>query len=294
MLKVWVRENTPQLYMFLRRCKATLHDVAIRVHLAALTLLRRDCDVLVVVGMRRTGNHAVISWIKEQCEGSFLFYNNINPECSPFSARMTEHKIGFSGKPLLVFSYEDQPSVAIDSPFLDEALRKYCRSPTTSCRTVLILRDPYNLFASRLKKWPEVLNDPLASARMVNLWKNYAKEFGATHAQGEQRPLTSINYNQFILSETYRKELSNELGLNFSDAGLQHIPVYGHGSSFDVENFERAAVNLDVTTRWTFFKENDEFWDLFDDSELQRLSKTIFRSPELPQGRPKGASACSS
>lgn len=294
MLKAWVGENVPPLYRFLRRCKATFHDIAVRVHLAALGLLRRDCDVLVVVGMRRTGNHAVINWIKEQCEGSFLFFNNINPQCSPFSARMTEHKIGFSGKPLLVFSYEDQPSVAIDSLPLEEALKKYCRSPTTSCRTILILRDPYNLFASRLKKWPEILHDPTAREKMVGLWKDYAQEFGAARARGENRPLISINYNHFILSEMYRKELSNELGLNFSDEGLQHIPVYGHGSSFDVSNFERAAVNLDVTTRWTFFKENEEFWDLFDDPEIQQLSQALFCSPELPQGRrPKGVSACS-
>ena len=36
-------------------------------------------EILVVFGMRRSGNHLAINWILEQVDGAAVFYNNIKP-----------------------------------------------------------------------------------------------------------------------------------------------------------------------------------------------------------------------
>lgn len=282
MLKAFFKKNTPRLYVSLRRCKGYLHERAIAFHVFLLKLFRRDCDVMVVIGMRRTGNHAVINWIKHQCDGSFLFFNNITPECSPFSALMKEQKIGFSGKPLLVFSYEDKTFDAINSAPLNNVIKQFCRSPDKNVKTVLILRDPYNLFASRLKKWPEVMRNADSRDQLVELWKSYASEFGADRIPGEQRALVSVNYNEFVQNPGYRQQLSQQLGLRYTDKGLEKVAFYGHGSSFDIGNIDKAALELDVLKRWTVFQDDEDFWRLFEDAKLQRLSQEIFRPAELP------------
>src|SRR4051794_21427526 len=121
-----------------------------------------------VVGMSRSGNHAIINWILDQCRGRSCFLNCAEPGFNPFaSARPltpeapghrasfegfeieAERRGRFSRKDLLIHSYED----TFLGPFAKAATEeRHHRWVGSSARRIdlLILRDPRNLFASRL------------------------------------------------------------------------------------------------------------------------------------------------
>jgi hypothetical protein len=154
----------------------------------------------------------------------------------------------------------------------------------------LILRDPYNHFASMLARpryvFPYVDSmkeidqyKTAASAaerkgkKMQNaipLWKHYAKEW---LRETDYLKCVPVSYNEWFVSLEYRQSLSESCGLEFSDSRLNYIPRPGGGSSF--EKKKKRGQNLDVLNRWQVFKDKEWFDQLFDE-EIQELSKRIF------------------
>jgi hypothetical protein len=121
-----------------------------------------------IVGMSRSGNHAIINWIIRQAAGRLCFLNCAEPKSNPFaSARRLVHGApyivnydGFdiaaerrgilSRKAYLLHSYEDCFLGTVNSRSFAVCHEAWVGA---SCRRVdvLILRDPFNLFASRRK-----------------------------------------------------------------------------------------------------------------------------------------------
>src|SRR4051794_12463101 len=121
-----------------------------------------------VVGMSRSGNHAIINWIIAQSPGRTCFLNCAEPGHNPFvSARPRTPELpgwrasyeGFeieaeragrlSRKDLLIHSYEDTFLGPFKKPEIEA---RHDAEVGSSGRRIdmLILRDPRNLFASRL------------------------------------------------------------------------------------------------------------------------------------------------
>ncbi|NES07768.1 MAG: hypothetical protein F6K22_36255, partial [Okeania sp. SIO2F4] len=121
-----------------------------------------------VAGMKRTGNHAIINWVKSQHTGEVGFINNVVANENPYRYKyenlqdnFPEHKWAiehnrkqaqgnFIKRDCLTYSYEDFPleQIAIDKfehkhdLYLGKSAIRY---------DLLIIRDPFNLLASRLK-----------------------------------------------------------------------------------------------------------------------------------------------
>src|SRR5918998_959945 len=135
--------------------------------------------------MSRSGNHAIIDWILSQARGRTCFLNCAEPGTNPFvSARplsdceppfrvnyprfdaAREAAGRLSRKAYLVHSYEDV--------FL-RGLATDARGVGTSRRRVdvLILRDPFNLFASRLARGIGEVTVPTAG----RIWCQHAREY---------------------------------------------------------------------------------------------------------------------
>jgi len=152
-----------------------------------------------VVGMSRSGNHAIIDWILAQARGRTCFLNCAEPGTNPFlSARPisefeSPHRVNYRGfraarearghlsyKDLLVHSYED---IFLRGLRRDAAGAHRDRRVGRSRRRIdlLIVRDPFNLFASRLAS--RIGHVTLATAGRI--WCQHAREylgFGGTCA----------------------------------------------------------------------------------------------------------------
>ena len=139
-------------------------------------------------------------------------------------------------------------------------------------KTVLILRDAFNTFASvhrgirrrraRLKTF------------YAGHWKAYAREF-----LGETSFLPAdtvkIRYNDWFRDEAYRRTISEQLGFDYTNEGLNEVRGYGGGSSFTGQEFDQQAQKMDVLNRWRHFKD-DEMYRSAIDAETVDLSTRIF------------------
>lgn len=242
-----------------------------------------------IIGLSRSGNHAIINWMLAHMEGRVCFLNCAEPKSNPFiSARpmgsgmstitnfaefnLQEEQQGkVSPKDYLLYSYEDC-FLGLLNHAPSEVLHDEWMGRSDLRRNLLILRDPFNLFASRMHYGL----DQIPHGRAMQIWKQHARD-----ALGARRYLPSsrmfISYNDWVASQSYRQQLAEELGLDFTDSGVDEVPDTAGGSSFDGLRYHRDASRMRVLDRWQEFADDDNYWSLFDD-EVIRLSNELFGS----------------
>ena len=249
-----------------------------------------------VLGMSRSGNHAIVDWIFEQAEGPKLLLNCAEGGTNPFqSCRPLASGKGWRAEPeidfnaasrgchedrrLLVHTYEDSWLDYVFSAELEEHGQEWLGQSRRKI-SMLVLRDPYNLFASRKRMGR---NLPPDIAR--DLWKQHAREaLGDTH---ELRSETLIVlYNRWQSDKNYRREIVNWLGLQFSDRGIDSVPECAGGSSFDGTAFDGKATAMATDRRWTHFADDEGFRQFFD-NEMVQLTERLYGLPlPIPLRRP--------
>lgn len=250
-----------------------------------------------IVGMSRSGNHPIINWITNQLSGRFCFLNCAEPKTNPFyTARPlsqedetylvnyhnfdlnAEKKGSFSYKDYLIHSYEDCFLGMLSNKIFEKQHDTFV-GYSGQRFDILILRDPFNLFASRKKAGlfyaqEELKSKPVSPLTAIRIWKQHAREFiDAKKYLRHHRIL--INYNQWACDYTYRKELAAALGLDFTDTGFQDVSSCAGGSSFDGLKYNNRADKMKVLDRWKYFVDDQDYKNIFDD-EMIHLSHEIF------------------
>lgn len=291
-----------------------------------------------VLGLQRSGNHAVIEWILEQHSGKkACFLNNVrHGEHDPYVTARQSYSYGFGDdrnpvavrsapKHVLIYSYEDdhrqmQEGRNILASVYDEGFeraREQYLGRSKHRLDIIILRDPFNFFASRLKKHdslPGVVRD-LDVTR--SNWKVLATHVLAEDANPMGNTLF-VNYNRWFSDKQYRRDLSARLLGSFSDASLSAVSGFGGGSSFDSTDYSRltwrailrkwrkafdpkaytrlrkqwsrvvapGAQNMKVLERWQELREDSTYRKIFADRELLELAQRLFG--DLPGAREFG------
>lgn len=255
-----------------------------------------------VLGMSRSGNHAITDWIYAQADKPKLLLNCAEGRTNPFhSCRPLASGKGWRAEPeidfaaarrgchddrrLLIHTYEDSWLDYVFSEELEEHGAAWLGGSRRKI-SMLVLRDPYNLFASRMRMGR---NLPPHIAR--DLWKQHARE-----ALGEPQQLAGevlpVLYNQWQCDQEYRRSIADRLGLRFSDRGIDRVPDCAGGSSFDGTEFDGKATAMATDRRWSHFANNPGFRAFFD-REMIELSEQLFGLPmpsALRQAEP--ANAC--
>lgn len=238
-----------------------------------------------LIGLKRTGNHGITNWImKQYYEAKIAYLNDVKPQYSPYRLYYNhfpdnrfnkEAFCQFSKKDLLFYSYEDQPlSQIVDAQF--EKKHDLYLGKSSKRYDVLILRDPFNLFASRLKMMDGLSGfHYLIQKISIDLWISYAQEFLEETDYLNQKKVF-INYNKWFCDQEYRKNLSQQLDLQFSDMGLEKVKGQGGGSSFDKLNFTGKATQMKVFERWHNVKDDPRFINIFKNEQLWDYSEKIF------------------
>jgi hypothetical protein len=184
----------------------------------------------------------------------------------------------FSRKDFLVYDLENRDL----SHFAGESIEKEHDALAGRSRErydVLVLRDPFNLFASALQFYVNgtIYLRGLPRRSMlgkVERWKQYAREFiGQTHFLPQKK--IAMTYNQWFLSAEYRKTIAFTLGIDAANSAVEHVPGFGGGSSFDGAKYQNAATRMRTLERWKHFRGSELYRSLFDD-EVFDLSGKIF------------------
>ncbi len=205
-------------------------------------------------GLKRSGNHAVINWIREN--RNYDFVNNIAPIGRYLDQELPKFDIGylrlkralrkiylernFDGFRLhqridLLVSVEDTPPDYI--PF---------RKTPKNLIEVNLIRSFENILASRIKKafaekkslaFPDENNSYMS--RFVDLWISYAEGALGPHKEN----LIWIYYDRWLSDSAYRTDLTRRLGNDLSEGGLsRRVSRFGGGSSFsgvgEISNFD--------------------------------------------------------
>jgi len=294
-------------------------------------MIRNQLEIR-VCGLQRCGNHAIIDWIIQQFKGRRVcFLNNVHHgDQDPFSSAAQVFAYGIEGIPdgrvkepseslkttekdVLIYSYEDSAGrmLSFDS-FLGSVYRpefyttreQYLGGSDRSV-DILLLRDPYNFFASRIKKMEDrtgVKDVPT----IIHYWKEMAEAALAMEEAQDPNKLF-VGYNQWFADKKYRQNLCDFLGGTYSDESLGKVNPMGKGSSFDKTSVSKTltpskiakkwykffdprsytriplylnqmfgARRMKVMDRWKVLKDDGRMDPVFTDAELARLSNEIF------------------
>ena len=256
-----------------------------------------------VFALRRSGHHAVVDWIRNQLPGRHCFLNDCKVGRSPFASAVRSNSIvrGWAGdhryvnwerelrgrharKGVLLYNYEDG-DIRAHAEGANGGRETGWVGDSPRFTTLLVLRDPYNQFASRLK-WFQGRDEAPTTARFEefrNLWKLHAGEFlGIT---GWLPDAVHVRYNDWFRSRAYRDELAGRIGFENADVGVERVARWGpalakHQASFDGLAYDGRAQEMKVLERWKEYEEDPFFRGLFDDEELVELSRRIFGEVE--------------
>ena len=238
-----------------------------------------------VVGLSRSGNHAIIDWLLAQMRGRTCLLNCAEPRTNPFvTARpLGEHEPGhrvnfdgfdldgerhgrFSHKDYLVHTYEDTFLAAFGDPF-HEAKHDEWVGRSRRRFDLLVLRDPYNLLASRL-----TCGFGVAAPIAVRIWCRHAREFlGLDRHLRDERVL--VSYNAWASSRSYRRRVAEQLELEFDDRAAAHVPACAGGSSFDGHGVSPCRMALH--DRWRGYTGRPDYRSVLT-PELHDLAQRIF------------------
>lgn len=218
-----------------------------------------------VVGMQRSGIHAVAEWVRMSLavQGYSVQFDNAVPMERPNElAKYLPPKGDLAEAFLWMVEHEDIQF--LDMPALSPKL--YANFEYAD---VLVIRDVFNTMASRRK-----MNPNLFSRRAVQMWKQYAAEaLNATDFLGPNKVV--VTFNKW-LGEPYRTAIAGKFGID--GAGVEQTKL-SVASSFDPPT---TPVNeLKLLERWKTYADDPGFWSVFDPQVVALNSKLFGEDEEV-------------
>jgi len=259
--------------------------------------------LLQVIGLQRSGNHAIIGWLSSLFERP-VHLNDLPHDFFCRTENVTENP-AFAKAGCCILSFEDtrRPGAG---PLLNVGNLDSSRLSEFDCHVVYLLRDPYNLWASRVKA--KEAGKLTCSARLEPFMREWTDLARLCVAQ----PDAFILYNSWFGSQAYRRQVCARLGGRYSERTLGEVTGAGGGSSFDGASrpsirtilgnlgYYRSAAfrrrlfrqpgsylarlflrsvdgrQLQVDRRWQYLAGREEAQALFANAEVQALSREIF------------------
>jgi len=201
-----------------------------------------------VLGMKRSGNHAIVNWMIKNCFESQVFFNNI---VSYDADRVKVSNVQFISPDLIdrvICTFEH---ISLDFFEGDEDFW-------------YVIRDPYNWLASWINH--SHFNESTVENDIL------------TYIQNAKSTQKKILYNEWFKSRSYRDDLAIKLGFINKDIAINEVPKFGKGSSFDREQYEGRASEMDVLNRWKKVANNSLYLQLIRQNyeDLEDIAKHVF------------------
>jgi hypothetical protein len=250
-----------------------------------------------LVAMRRSGSHALLNWLASLFEGRVCFLNDVSRKPTLRQDQACEVLPCLAGgrgvplnrsKSLLIYNYED----ADLSQLKDHAIPQEWRGHPQHSHTILLLRDPWNLYASRVALRQRMPDNPFThelaphdlgqQAILRNLWVQHAMEF--TEASSLLGPdLIRVRYDRWLLEPDYRMEICTAVGGTYTEEALDQVPEYGFGSSFPPRPGSEAGPDrAALLERWKPFAGEALYEAFAGDPEVITWGRRIFGQGFVP------------
>ena len=223
--------------------------------------------------LKQSGHHAIMEWLLDQYQENGCSTRYVDNVDQNFVNTIGQHLPGdlSRSKERSLFLLDLQDHRLETTPSFHQALLDIFE-----CHNVIVLRDPYNLYASRCKR-----NFDLH----VTHYLSYAYEMlGGTKYLGDT---LKINYNRWLTDKTYRQLFIEGLGLNFcaEEGTLANMASQG-ASPFDSGTSAPDATSL--LTRWKLVADNPCFLKMIADPRVQDVSRELFQfTPNWDEVKPQ-------
>jgi hypothetical protein len=157
--------------------------------------------------------------------------------------------------------------------------------PNRETYIIQIVREPWNQLASLLKRTPMDPPRPLMPDAFLNAWLDYGREYvkGEHGQMNALERVVRISYPEWFTSESYRMSLAMQMGLEATDYGMNTVPNFGGGSSFDLLDLSGQAHKMQVLSRWKAYQDHPLMHQLCANDEVKSLIQHLFNqsSPKL-------------
>ncbi len=268
--------------------------------------MRRIINEYIIIGLQRSGNHAIINWLFNQVKGNKLFLNYCRPGEDPFitcynGEFITEntHIIAESGwetffnsdqhpsdeliykerkiipkveLDYLFHSYEDCDSQQVFSKKFNFYHDTWIGKPET-VKQIIILRNPLNLLASRIEA-----DGHLAGIHDLGMilacWKEHATHYNDSKTMDSNQLV--ILYDLWFASKSYRKNILRLLNIKENCLSLGKVSKNGGGSSFDGISYENEPEKMKVLERYKKYQDHEYLKIAMQDPEIIILYEKNF------------------
>jgi len=183
-----------------------------------------------IFGMKRSGNHCIINWIASHFD-KVLFFNDVvcyrSPICEANNnvfdiPQYQKLRDNTEDRECLIYSYEDVDPTLVYQELVPDKEKTIGES--TNEYSIMILRDPLHLIASRVKSG-------LYTDKDISLWKNCAKE--SINSKVLNISFTIV-YDKWVQNKMYRQRIASKFNKVNNDSTLSKIAWCG--SSYDSDN----------------------------------------------------------
>ena len=263
--------------------------------------IQKHGRIFVTIALKRSGQHAVINWLGysisstihlNNCKfirkgwkisplpqtGRFVTYQNeIKVDSNLLALRKDESSLDLCLKTIsllgpfenLIYSFEN---FSLNDLYLKKFIRHI--KPTV----LLILRDPYNCFASSLHLYNKYGKSAINLQCQKSKFMEYSKQVMGIENFLEY-PVTMVDYGKWFCDDTYKKLILERLGFpdhSWNDRVMSEIQPFGGGSSFDEENIDISSLKKRVFERWKTCQSDDNYRNLINDPMLSDLTIKLF------------------
>jgi hypothetical protein len=224
-------------------------------------------------GDRQGGQHAIVDWLLYQFNGVTYRKNDALQrhdvlKMSEFP-NMNQFKLWskkVENNYISTFAnYEDKTIDFVDAwGYSQHATKRY---------DIIVLRDPYNLFASKIYNWRA--NSPRRLKQFdkkIDIWKEKARKV-------LENKCCFINFNKWFVDIEYRKEILSYFPENvftFTDEGKEDMPTRHGRSSFNGKEYHGKASQMNILYRYKDMLDDPLMKKIIADKEIKELSDQIF------------------
>jgi len=173
-----------------------------------------------VLGLPRSGSQIITGWIKSQTKDTEFYLNLEKFQEAETDGNYLIRREGIS------LSEDDNWRNVGDAKIFS------------------MLRNPWNMMASHVQ-WNKGGALYKRKGRACRLWNEYYEEYLKTDSD-----IYFIIYDKWVTDINYRKKISSDLGLEFSDEQFERVPGSGGGSSFDGTKYDGKAQQMNVLKRY--------------------------------------------
>lgn len=244
----------------------------------------RSPQIYVQYGMKRSGNHAISSWLIPKLEVAYV--NNAAPLSKIQRGAIAMPDLGdyrrwYRGRKAMAWLRPVPSRILVSIEDFPLSLGAF-RQGSGTVTDILILRSAENLFSSRIKKAFKVDMPayPRAMGRQMQgriaLWKAHATAF--LDPALRSKDAVAIYFDAWVADPVYRAAICARLGIAAGDDdNRDQVTRHGGGSSFHGTEFDGRAGEMDVTRRAEMLKGDEAalYAQVFADTELRDLAARV-------------------